>query len=61
MIALLLIHQLMFKNKKLQVIRTPNSRHITQEESTDMGQQSQATFNHALNDEVRSAVECYCA
>ena len=55
---LLLIHQLILKNKQLQIIQTPNSGHTTQEESTDMGQQSNVTFHCALN-EVSSAVECY--
>ena len=58
---LLLTHQLILKNKQLQVIQTPNSGHTSQEESTDMGQQTQATFHCALNDEVSSAVECYRA
>ena len=60
-IIILLTHQLILKNKQLQVIQTPNSGHTTQVELTNMGQQSQATFHCALEDEVSSAVECYCA
>ena len=60
-IIILLTRQLILKNKQLQVIQTPNSGHITPEESTDMAQQTNATFHHALNDEVSSAVECHCA
>ena len=58
---ILLTRQLVLKNKQLQVIQTPNSGHTTQEESTDMGQQTNTTFHCALNDEVSSAVKCYCA
>ena len=57
---ILLTHQLILKNKQLQVIQTPNSGHITREKSTDMGQQTNLTFHCVHNDEVSSAVECYC-
>ena len=59
-IIILLAHQLILKNKQLQVIQTPNSGHITREKSTDMGQQTNLTFHCVHNDEVSSAVECYC-
>ena len=60
-IIILLTHQLILKSKQLQVIQTPNSGHITQGESPDMAQQSNTTFHCALEDEVSSAIECYCA
>ena len=57
--VILLTCGLILKKKKLQIIQRPNSGHTTREKSTDIGQQSLATFHRALNDEVSSAVECY--
>ena len=59
--VILLTRGLILKKKQLQIIQRPNSGHActTREESTDIGQQSLATFHHTLNDEVSSAVECY--
>ena len=54
------------KRKQLQAIQTSNSGHTVQDEPTSIstantGQQTQATFHCAQNDEVSLAVECYCA
>jgi hypothetical protein len=66
-IILLTYYGFKLKRKQLQVIQTSNSGHSAiQEESIAMStanveQQTQATFHCALNDEVSSAVQCYCA
>ena len=65
-IIVVLAFWFILKKKQLQAIQTSNSEHIIQCVSTSMStantvQQTQETFHYAQNDEVSSAVECYCA